>query len=342
MSVEDAQNALNDAKEKAAQAENNYISAVDAADASLKRLQEAEKAAGITGEELYKQVQSGALDYADMTDEQKELYKAYIDNEQKQKDLKTATDELTAAKKAEKIASLENEIALGKESGSYDKCKKSIVEAFEAGEISAEEARDLLAKSMSEMSDDSQQTFMKDLPSNLKNGLDPHQYESTGTKIKKWFTNLWDAIKKVFSDVGKVVADAVSGAVKKAVNAVLSTAVKVINGFISAINFAIGIINAIPGVNISKLSKLSVPALAKGGIVDSATLALVGERGKEAVLPLENNTGWMDSLADKLSERSNTPSKIVLMLDSKELGWANINSINSITKQTGKLQLAIV
>lgn len=44
-----------------------------------------------------------------------------------------------------------------------------------------------------------------------------------------------------------------------------------------------------------------VPMLAKGGIVDGATHAIIGEAGKEAVLPLENNTGWMDDLAMKLA-----------------------------------------
>ena len=342
MSVEEAQEALTEAKEKAAQAENNYINAVDAAESALDRLKKAEEAAGISGEELYKQVESGTLDYADMTDKQKELYKAYLDNEQKQKDLKAATEELTAAKKNEKLASLENEIALGKESGSYDKCKKSIVDAFNAGEISAEEARDMLSKAMSEMSNDSQQTFMKDLPNNLKNGLDPHKYESTATKIKKFFSDIFTSIKNTFSNIGQAVATAITNTVKTAINSVLNKAVSIINGFISAINFAIGVINAIPGVSISKLNKLSVPALAKGGIVDSATLAVIGERGKEAVLPLENNTGWIDELAAKLNEKSGTPSKIVLMLDGKELGWASINGINNITKQTGALQLQLV
>jgi hypothetical protein len=50
----------------------------------------------------------------------------------------------------------------------------------------------------------------------------------------------------------------------------------------------------------------------------------------------------MDKLADRLAARTNTPSKIVLMLDGRELGWANIHSINSITKQTGALQLKMV
>ena len=86
---------------------------------------------------------------------------------------------------------------------------------------------------------------------------------------------------------------------------------------------------------------LEVPQMAKGGIVNSATLALFGEQGREAVIPLENNTEWMDVLANRIAERNNTPSKIVLMLDDKELGYASINSINGITKQTGKLQLAL-
>lgn len=348
-SVEDAQNALNEAKERAAQAENNYINAVDAAEASLDRLTAAEKAAGMSGKDLFEQVQSGSKDYADLTAEQKELYKAYIDNEQKQEDLEASTKELRDAKKAETLASYENQLALAKESGNYDDFKKSVVDAYKSGQLSADEARTLIEKSMSEMSDASQQTFMKDLPGDIKNGMDPSRYESTGTKIKKWFQNLWKSIKDFFgdaktffADVGKKIGDAISGAVKGAVNAILKSIVNKINGFISAINTAIGIINAIPGVNINKLSKLQVPQLAKGGIVDSATLAVIGERGKEAVLPLENNTGWMDALAEKISTKNGTPSRIVLMLDGRELGHATINSINDITRQTGQLQLALV
>ena len=310
MSVEEAQENLTAAKNRAAEAENSYISAIDNAEASMKKLEEAEKKAGVTGEELYAKVQSGTLDYADMTDAQKEVYKAYLDNEQKQKDLKAATEELNAAKKAETLASYENQLALAKESGDYDKFKASVIDAFEKGELSAEEARDLISKSMSEMSDDAQKTFMKDLPDSLKDGLDPHKYESTGTKIKKWFSNLWQGIKNVFSDIGewftnigKKIGDAVSGAVKSAINWVLEKAIGIINGFLKAINTAIGIINKIPGVEIKKLSLLDVPKLAQGGVIDKPTVAMVGEAGKEAVMPLERNTGWIDQLASKLGDK---------------------------------------
>ena len=380
-SVEEAQRALNEAKEKAAEAENSYINAVDGAEAALTRLKDAEAAAGITGAELYEQVQNGTLDYANMTDAQKECYKAYLNNEKKQKELVESTAALNEARKAEVIASYENQLALAKESGSYDEFKNSVVEAFEKGELSADEARDLIAKSMSEMSDSAQQAFMEDIPLSLKEGLNPHQYESSGTKIKKWFGNLWEGIKDVFqnigtwfknifndawkavkgvfsgvgeffagvwntikkqfSEIGQKIGNAVSNAFSKAVNWVLDKAIGLINGFIKALNKAISIINKIPGVDIKKIDMLEVPQMAKGGIVNSATLALFGEQGREAVIPLENNTEWMDVLANRIAERNNTPSKIVLMLDGKELGYASINSINGITKQTGKLQLAL-
>ena len=39
---------------------------------------------------------------------------------------------------------------------------------------------------------------------------------------------------------------------------------------------------------------------AHGGILDGAQLIGAGEAGREALLPLERNTGWMDTLADKI------------------------------------------
>ena len=89
------------------------------------------------------------------------------------------------------------------------------------------------------------------------------------------------------------------------------------------------------------LSEIHIPRLAEGGIATHSILANIGERGKEAVLPLENNTEWMDTLADRINGR-NTPTKLVLMVDGRELGYAAIDSINGITQQTGVLQLQLV
>lgn len=156
-----------------------------------------------------------------------------------------------------------------------------------------------------------------------------------------FFSGVWTNIKNIFSKAGEVVGKAISNTVNKAINAVLSTGAKIINGFIDAINWAIGIINKIPGVSISKLSKLEVPALAEGGVVDGATLAMIGERGKEAVLPLENNTEWMDIFAARLAGMVND-RPIYLTLDGKVLGKVVKKAINDDTRQTGNLGIVLV
>lgn len=88
--------------------------------------------------------------------------------------------------------------------------------------------------------------------------------------------------------------------------------------------------------------------LAKGGIVDSATLAVIGERGKEAVMPLENNTGWISLLADKLASRMpqggntsypNGPLSIRLEISGTELGRVVIDNMNKLFRQEGKILL---
>lgn len=158
-----------------------------------------------------------------------------------------------------------------------------------------------------------------------------------------FFTGLWNSVKQIFSNVAQAIGNAISSTVKGAVNAVLNTAAGIINGFISAINLAIGIINAIPGVNIRKLNKLEVPQLAKGGVVDSATLAVIGEQGKEMVMPLENNLQYLDKLAAMLSSRMGGGSRpIVLQIDGKTFAQTTLDSINNLTRQTGKLGLTLV
>ena len=63
-------------------------------------------------------------------------------------------------------------------------------------------------------------------------------------------------------------------------------------------------INSINISNIPGATKLNVniPKFATGGIVDRATIAQIGEDGPEAVVPLKNNTEWIDRVAHKVAE----------------------------------------
>lgn len=118
-----------------------------------------------------------------------------------------------------------------------------------------------------------------------------------------FFQGLWDTIKSTFSNLGSSLSDAIGGAVRSGLNGVLSMIERTINNGISLINGAIGLINALPGVNVGTIGELSLPRLAKGGIVNAATTAVIGEDGKEAVIPLERNTKWIDVMASKLATK---------------------------------------
>lgn len=118
-----------------------------------------------------------------------------------------------------------------------------------------------------------------------------------------FFQGLWDTIKSTFSNLGSSLSDAIGGAVRSGLNGVLSMIERTINNGISLINGAIGLINALPGVNVGTIGELSLPRLAKGGIVDNATTAIIGEDGREAVIPLEHNTKWIDVMASKLASK---------------------------------------
>lgn len=54
-------------------------------------------------------------------------------------------------------------------------------------------------------------------------------------------------------------------------------------------------------MSIDKIKTVEIPRLAKGGVVTSPTNALIGEAGKEAVVPLDRNTGWIDTIADRVN-----------------------------------------
>lgn len=191
-------------------------------------------------------------------------------------------------------------------------------------------------------------------------------------KVKNGAKNAWDGIKNVFSTVAQFFGDVFSKAWKK-VKDVFSTGGKIfdgikdgiVNAFKAIVNAIISGINrviAIPfdGINwaLNKIRNVSIfglkpfdwiytisvpqiPRLAKGGITNGATLAEIGEAGREMVLPLESNTQWMDLLADKINQRQgrSTPTKLVLQVNGRTLGETTIENINEITKQTGTLPL---
>lgn len=168
--------------------------------------------------------------------------------------------------------------------------------------------------------------------------------------VTKFFSNIWTGIKNAFGAVGSwfknIFSSAVNGikSVWKGITGFFSglwTGIKngaksAVNGIISlfesGLNAVIKLINSITGglssvwtwagiPAIPKIPTVSIPRLAKGGVVDTATLAQIGEAGKEAVIPLERNTQGLDLIAEKMADK----------LKSAGLGGMNVTYNNNFT-----------
>ena len=149
--------------------------------------------------------------------------------------------------------------------------------------------------------------------------------KSVFSQVGAFFQGVWNTIVSLFTSIGTAVGDAISGAVKGAINAVIGGAVRIINGFISAINFAIDVINAIPGVNIARLNTLEIPQMAKGGIVTGPTILEAGEAGTEAIIPLPELWSQMrgmvsDMIASSMSGVTTGIAALAERLDAADVG----------------------
>ena len=118
--------------------------------------------------------------------------------------------------------------------------------------------------------------------------------------VKEKGRETWDAVKNAFSSAW----DSMKGVAKTAANFIIGYYNAILSGIERAINAIGRQINRLPTFtapdwvpivggrsfslpNIANVSFPRIPALADGGIVRQATLALVGEAGPEAVIPLD-------------------------------------------------------
>lgn len=85
---------------------------------------------------------------------------------------------------------------------------------------------------------------------------------------------------------------------------------------------------------------------ARGGIVQSAALfgnTVIGEAGREAIVPLENHTEWLDRVGDRLAQRlsaggptgEDAPIIVQVTLNGRVLGQTVVDYINDRTRTSG-------
>lgn len=152
--------------------------------------------------------------------------------------------------------------------------------------------------------------FFKNIWSGIKDA-----FGKVGSWFRNTFKDAWEGVKKVFSTGGKIFSG-----IKEGISKVFKT---VVNGIIGGINTVVktpfdainGALNRLKNLSIARQKPFEwlptipvpqIPKLATGGVVDQATLAVLGEDGSEAVMPLENNTEWIDKLAAKINTNNRT------------------------------------
>lgn len=133
---------------------------------------------------------------------------------------------------------------------------------------------------------------------------------------KEWWSRKFDCIKQGMKD---------------ALNGVIGIVERTINNIVSKLNsFSIKIPNWVPTYGGSSLGfnipYAHLPRLAKGGIVNNpgrGRAVIAGEAGAEAILPLQNNTEWMDMLVDKVADRVSMNVVNRITIDGKDVNSSN-------------------
>lgn len=175
------------------------------------------------------------------------------------------------------------------------------------------------------------------------------------SSIGSFFSGVWSTVQSIFVNAGQMVGDAVGGAFRSAVNAVLGTIENVVNGFIGMINGVLDTVRGLPGLGwVGSVGYVSLPRLARGGIVDSPTVAMIGEAGKEVVMPLEN-TGFLQTMGRIVggavvnalggglpqSGGFSGSGDIVIMIGGHEFGRVAIQEINREQERAGQVLINI-
>lgn len=216
-------------------------------------------------------------------------------------------------------------------------------------------------------------TAVKTTVTNIVNGVKTTVL-NVFNAIKTGITTVINGIKTTVSNIFNGIKTTISNAVNAAKTTVLSVFDGIKTGISNAINGAKDIVGSaidkiksffkfewslpklkLPHISIKgsfslvppSVPKFSIDWYANGGVFDSPTLfnygnALggLGEDGAEAVVPLEKNTKWLDKIAERLAANQSC-HPIILQVDGKTFGQISVDSINQLTRQTGKLGLRL-
>jgi hypothetical protein len=144
--------------------------------------------------------------------------------------------------------------------------------------------------------------------------------------LKAGFMVWWGVVQFVFgavktgfaelANLGKAIFDGIGGAFKGVINAVISAMEKGLNFAIKGLNTILDGIDkaAGPWVNFGSIPEVKLPRLAEGGITTGPTIAMIGEKGPEAVIPLNRLGSLGGGMTLNVNVSSADPNAVVAAL----------------------------
>lgn len=174
--------------------------------------------------------------------------------------------------------------------------------------------------------------------------------------IGSWFSERWNDIQSALKEIPNWFKNLFNDAMENA-KSIVKNGIDKLRSFFN-FDWSLPRIK-LPHFNISgsfslnppRIPSFSVDWYARGGVFNSPSIIGVGEAGQEAVMPLERNTGWISTLAQKVAERmpvNNAPAgyslpagDIVIQIAGHEFGRVAIQEINKEHERAGQTLLKI-
>ena len=167
--------------------------------------------------------------------------------------------------------------------------------------------------------------------------------------IGGFFANLWASICSIWQAAGTWFSEnvttpinnafqAIGDFVKGIFNGMINRIIGAVNGFIGGFNDVVGWGASFIGVDwegLAAIPEVSLPRLAKGGIVDSPTILEAGEAGTEAIVPLSELWGKMQSMmSGPVGYMADRVSALADRMEAMEIG----STATPISELLAKLQ----
>lgn len=172
------------------------------------------------------------------------------------------------------------------------------------------------------------------------NGVFSGDWKKAWEGIKETFGGAWDGIVGLL----KASANLIIGILNTVYNFVCGVVNAIING-INKISFTtpdwLNYLHegwggqSFGGFNLQPIQPINIPYLANGGITTGSTLANIGEAGREAVLPLENNLSYMKPLAEMIASEMKGVQTVRIVADEGKIFKSVKEEANDYYRRTG-------